>query len=97
MSGEIVGILISIFGLMFTIGGVVFALGKRDARLDSLESRCREEWDRNSKQHEDFYKTSDEVIQMSTSFKDFMRRLDELSGDVKEILRRTDRRGPDAV
>jgi hypothetical protein len=66
----------------------IAALASKEA-LGALESRCREEWDRNSDQHKDFYKTADSVIEITASFKDFDRRITELGADVKELLRRT--------
>ena len=85
---EYIAIGVSIFGVLGTLAGVLFALGKRDAKLDALEGRCREEWERNSRQHSEFYMTRDTVTRIDTKFDDIARRMENMEDDVKEILSR---------
>ena len=85
---EYIAIGVSLLGVLGTVAGVVFALGKRDAKLDALSERCREEWDRNSRQHAEFYTTRDTVTKIDTKFDDLARRMENIEDDVKEILSR---------
>ena len=74
-------------GLVITISGFLFALGKLVARFEGLEARVCEDRDKNTKQHEDFYETRTYVESLKVEIANLVKTLDEVSGDVKEILR----------
>ena len=82
-----VAVVIALLGLLGTIAGLVFALGKRDARLDVLESRAKEDREKNSDQHKEFYAMRDTVSAISARFDSIEKRLDKLEEGIMEILR----------
>lgn len=74
-------------GLALTIGGVVFAFGQSAARLKALEDRVKEDREKNSEQHRDFYDMRDTVVTTSSRFDAIEKRLDKLEEGIMEILR----------
>jgi len=91
MDLQIIAIILTALGLLGTIAGLVFALGKRDARFEALESRCKEDREKNSEQHKDFYDTRDSVTSINVTLAEFSRRMSNVEDDVKEVLRRLPR------
>jgi hypothetical protein len=88
MPQETWNIVIAMGGLLLTAGGVVIYVGRLVERLNSLESRCKEEWSRNSDQHRELYDSSDKVIKVETKMDEMARRFDRLEGYMQEMLRR---------
>ena len=76
-----------------TIIGFVFALGKRDQKLKDIEDRLKEDREKNTDQHKEFYENRNTVTKITAQFEDFGRRLEGNEGDVKEILSRLPRGG----
>lgn len=83
-----IGLIVGIIVELGTIAGFVFALGKRDARLESLEKAFDKEQEKNSSQHKDFYATRDTVTSISVTITELTRRIGNIEEDLKEVLRR---------
>jgi uncharacterized protein HemX len=94
----------ALIGLAITIGGIIFALGKRDARLDSLEKkqaedkealeeRMKEDREKNSAQHGEFYATGRAVIEIAADLKNVGRQVDGMQTDIRELLNRIPAKG----
>ena len=90
-----IGTVIALLGLLGTIAGLVFALGKRDARLDNLESRSKEDREKNAEQHKEFYGTNAAVIALVAKVDGLTRSVEKLEEGIAEILRLMPRRGAD--
>jgi hypothetical protein len=79
----------AICAILGVIGGaltVVFVFGQLVARLTALEGRVSEERDKNTKQHEEFYCTSKEVIGISSDLKNLIDRFSELRDEIRAAL-----------
>jgi hypothetical protein len=88
-----VGVIVALLGLLGTIAGVVFALGKRDSRLDNLEERVKEDREKNSDQHKEFYSMRETVAAITPLYEAIKERLDKVEEGVMEILRRMPNNG----
>jgi hypothetical protein len=75
-------------GLVITIVGFVFATGKLVARFENLEGRVKEDREKNSDQHAEFYDTIRAVTTITVEVKNLGSRFDELRDEVKEVLSR---------
>jgi len=85
---EILTIAIASLGLLGTIAGILVAFGRRDARLDNLETRMKEDRDKNSDQHAEFYQTARAVTGLEVEVKNLGESIKTLTGDVREVLNR---------
>ena len=93
MDIAIVGAVIAVLGMLGTIVGVVFSLGKRDSRLDVLEERLKEDREKNSDQHKEFYSMRETVAAITPLYEAIKERLDKVEEGVMEILRRMPNNG----
>jgi hypothetical protein len=91
MDLEGIGSLLAIVVALGSLAGVFVGLGKRDARIDTLEKRADEDRGRNSEQHKEFYETKYEVTSIGTKLADFDRRLTKVEEGIDELLRRIPR------
>ncbi len=84
IAGSIAALAVS----LITIAGIAVSLGKRDARLDALEERVKEDREKNMEQHKDFYAVRDMVTGVTVEFREFGRRLEKIETSLEEILSR---------
>jgi predicted nucleic acid-binding Zn-ribbon protein len=87
-TAEIITIVIAALALLLTIAGFLVALGRRDARLDNLEDRMKEDRERNSDQHAEFYATARAVTGLEVEVKNLGESIKTLSADVRAALNR---------
>lgn len=92
MTAEDIKFLVTIAGFAVMVAGIVFAFGKRDAEFTALRERVKEDRDKNTDQHKEFYAAKGELNQIVALFPELDRRMSAMERVLEEIRDRLPRR-----
>jgi hypothetical protein len=88
MKWERLAAIIAVIAFLFTVGGVVYARGALDASIRSIETKETADVAANDSAHVEFRAAENEVTKLTVKIEGLEKSMDELRGDVKELLKR---------